>query len=228
MYRKLFATLVTLSASMISVSVNAANIGWTDWTKTSQKTASGTMAFGSQNVGVDFSSSSDAYFIESGATDNWWGNAYTNGTVSNLPSSHEIIGLGLGGTVEIKFSQKVLNPYIALVSWNANNVDFGDTKIKFDSTGVGKYGSGSPNLYPDGTGFTTPNSKYGELHGVIILEGLFDSFSFTHTSEGWHGFTVGAAGIAPVSEVPIPAAAFMFAPALLGFMGLRRKAKPAV
>tara|TARA_R110001606_G_scaffold395213_1_gene567082 strand:+ start:83369 stop:84001 length:633 start_codon:yes stop_codon:yes gene_type:complete len=29
----------------------------------------------------------------------------------------------------------------------------------------------------------------------------------------------------PVSAVPIPAAAFLFAPALLGFMGLRRKAK---
>ena len=28
----------------------------------------------------------------------------------------------------------------------------------------------------------------------------------------------------PISEVPIPAAAFMFAPALLGFLGLRRKA----
>ena len=28
-----------------------------------------------------------------------------------------------------------------------------------------------------------------------------------------------------ISEVPIPAAAFMFAPALLGFMGLRRRAK---
>jgi hypothetical protein len=28
-----------------------------------------------------------------------------------------------------------------------------------------------------------------------------------------------------VSQVPIPAAAFLFAPALLGFMGLRRKAK---
>ena len=28
-----------------------------------------------------------------------------------------------------------------------------------------------------------------------------------------------------VSEVPVPAAAFLFAPALLGFMGLRRKAK---
>ena len=31
-----------------------------------------------------------------------------------------------------------------------------------------------------------------------------------------------------VSAVPIPAAAFMFAPALLGFMGLRRKAKNTV
>lgn len=31
-----------------------------------------------------------------------------------------------------------------------------------------------------------------------------------------------------VSAVPVPAAAFMFAPALLGFIGLRRKAKDAV
>lgn len=31
-----------------------------------------------------------------------------------------------------------------------------------------------------------------------------------------------------VNEVPIPAASFMFAPALLGFMGLRRKAKNTV
>ncbi|HHA19654.1 MAG TPA: hypothetical protein ENK70_08120, partial [Methylophaga sp.] len=29
-------------------------------------------------------------------------------------------------------------------------------------------------------------------------------------------------------EVPIPAAAFMFAPALLGFMGLRRRAKNTI
>jgi len=32
----------------------------------------------------------------------------------------------------------------------------------------------------------------------------------------------------PVSDVPIPAAAFLFAPALLAFMGLRRKAKNSV
>jgi hypothetical protein len=32
---------------------------------------------------------------------------------------------------------------------------------------------------------------------------------------------------ASVSEVPVPAALFLFAPALLGFLGLRRKATPA-
>ena len=31
-----------------------------------------------------------------------------------------------------------------------------------------------------------------------------------------------------VSAVPIPAAAFLFAPALLGFMGLRRRAQKTV
>ena len=38
----------------------------------------------------------------------------------------------------------------------------------------------------------------------------------------------GGAAAAQLSSVPVPAAAFMFAPALLGFMGLRRKAKNTV
>ncbi len=37
----------------------------------------------------------------------------------------------------------------------------------------------------------------------------------------------GSIGFGAVSAVPLPAAAFMFAPALLGFFGLRRKAKQA-
>jgi hypothetical protein len=31
----------------------------------------------------------------------------------------------------------------------------------------------------------------GEVHGVVRLPGTFNSISFTHTSENWHGFTVG-------------------------------------
>ncbi len=34
-----------------------------------------------------------------------------------------------------------------------------------------------------------------------------------------------ARGLPPITAVPIPAAAFMFAPALIGFLGLRRRAK---
>jgi hypothetical protein len=29
------------------------------------------------------------------------------------------------------------------------------------------------------------------VHGVVRLPGTFNSISFTHTSENWHGFTVG-------------------------------------
>jgi len=40
--------------------------------------------------------------------------------------------------------------------------------------------------------------------------------------------TVDEGSVPPPNAVPLPAAAFMFAPALLGFMGLRRKAKNSV
>jgi hypothetical protein len=65
----------------------------------------------------------------------------------------------------------------------------------------------------------------------LSIAGLFNNGSF-----GFYNFSqakVLYAGIEertapPIGEVPIPAAAFLFAPALLGFMGLRRKAKNSV
>ena len=64
----------------------------------------------------------------------------------------------------------------------------------------------------------------------LSIAGLFNNGSF-----GFYNFSqenVLYAGIEertapPIGEVPIPAAAFLFAPALLGFLGLRRKAKLA-
>jgi hypothetical protein len=52
------------------------------------------------------------------------------------------------------------------------------------------------------------------------------------TTKSWEkvvkaGDTKALATYMPPSEVPVPAAAFLFAPALLGFLGLRRKAKQA-
>jgi hypothetical protein len=37
--------------------------------------------------------------------------------------------------------------------------------------------------------------------------------------------SIGSFTLTNVSEVPVPAAAFLFSPALMGFLGLRRKAK---
>lgn len=158
----------------------------------------------------------------SGGIDYWTGAAYTNGLVSNAPDSSDVVALNTGGTVTVTFSQTILNPFIAMNSWNNNVVNFSDD-IVIDSFGTGYWGTGTATN-------TTLTGFYGsgEFHGIIRLIGNFDSFSFTHTSENWHGFTVGVEGLARPNAVPIPAAAFMFAPALLGFMGLRRKAKATI
>jgi len=54
----------------------------------------------------------------------------------------------------------------------------------------------------------------------------YSNSNFRATTSGWDYAEFATYSSAyGVNEVPIPAAAFMFAPALLGFMGLRRRAK---
>jgi len=77
-----------------------------------------------------------------------------------------------------------------------------------------------------------------KVNGVteLSLAGTFaNGGAFSNGSFGFYNYSqpnVLYAGIeeaiAPPPEVPIPAAAFMFAPALLGFLGLRRRAKNTV
>jgi hypothetical protein len=79
----------------------------------------------------------------------------------------------------------------------------------------------------------TANQIQVSVNNIIELSiaGTFGNGSF-----GFYNFSqanVLYAGIEereapPIGAVPIPAAAFLFAPALLGFMGLRRKAKNSV
>lgn len=71
--------------------------------------------------------------------------------------------------------------------------------------------------------------------GVGQLGNVWTNYVFSVIGTGSDVLQFAAAGISDsyggaidnvsVSAVPIPAAAFLFAPALLGFMGLRRKAK---
>jgi len=173
---------------------SADTVYWTDWTSASAAagTVSGTLTSGSDTISVGYSGGYS--FAQTSGGTNYWSPStpYLSSTVSNAPPASDIIALGTGGTATITFSQAVVDPLIALVSWNGNTVDFNDP-IQFLSYGTGYFGSGTPIVNGAGDGFYGS----GEVHGVLRVIGTYTSISFTHTSEYWHGFTVGIVGVAP-------------------------------
>ena len=212
------ARVVAVGVSAFILSLGVASAGpvfWTDWTATTAAAPGvvGSINTGTATIGVSYAG---AYSLAqvSGGTNYWNPSApYLSATVSNAPPASDIIELTTGGTGTITFSQPVLNPLIALVSWNGNTADFG-TAIQFLSFGNGYWGNGTPILNAGGTGFFGS----GEVHGVIELPGTFSSITFTHTPEGWHGFTVGVMGEAP-STVPDHGSSLLLLG--MGLVGLR-------
>ena len=86
------------------------------------------------------------------------------------------------------------------------------------------------NLYWDGSSIGTTGfgiQKLFELDTTAAIHTLEVDWLNPISGGSWYNISINALSseIPSVGEVPIPAAAFMFAPALLGFMGLRRKAK---
>jgi len=206
--------LLFLALTIIPWSGAAADVYWTDWTSTSTSQVNGTLSFGPQTVNVTFSGSYAFAQLSSG-TDYWIENSpkpYTSATVPNRPPAPDIIGLNAGGLATISFSQPVLDPLVALVSWNGNTVDFNEP-ITILSYGAGYWGYGTPILNSDGDGFYGS----GEVHGVIELPGWHSSFSFSHTSEYWHGLTVGARAV-----IPLPPTVWLLGSGLVSLLTLRR------
>ena len=121
-----------------SASVFAAQVSWTDWTFSPDRfSASGELLVGSTPVNLGYSGTGAHSFVQTGTGTNYWtGSAYTQGTIENAPPAAELVALNRGGTVTITFSQAVKDPFIGLVSWNGNTVDFGEP-IHFDSFGSG-------------------------------------------------------------------------------------------
>ncbi|TWT73794.1 hypothetical protein Pla123a_36880 [Posidoniimonas polymericola] len=192
-----------LSMTLGSGPASAAPIAWTDWVFSNfPVSATGQITVGAEVVQVTYTDGAGgASFIQTGpGTDFWLPDApYLSTQVDNAPVGPDIVALFFGGTVSVNFSKPVVDPLIALVSWNNNVVEFGEP-IEVLSSGPGYWGNGSFSVNGGGTGFT----GVGELHGVIRLPGVHSSFSFTHTTEDWHGFTVGAVDI-----VPAPGAALL-------------------
>jgi len=173
---------------------------WTDWISSTQSNASGIIRFNDVDISVDVTTTSPFHGVQTGSGMNLWtGDAYTKGVITNAPTARELVTLNLAGTVSIHFSKAVRNPLIALLSWNTNVAEF-NGPIEVVSNGEGFYGKGTPILNAAGTGFFGA----GEVHGIIKVLGDYETVTFTHTQELWHGFTIGVTAMAPPSEPPMP------------------------
>ena len=177
---------------------HAGTVDWTDWTSSTTNTVTGSVQVGATAVGVTYSGAQYAFAqTNNTGTDYWLPSApYISSTVSNAPGTSDIVALSDSGTSVITFSQAIVNPLIALVSWNGANVTFGGGSdpqtydIQYLSSGAGFFGTGT---FGDPT--TTSFTGVGELHGVIELLGTYSSISFTDTTpEFWHGLTIGVEG----------------------------------
>ena len=218
-------SIIALTAGLVAAaSINvtqAASVFWTDWTNAEPSTVSGSLDVNGSSVGVTFSGEYSAAQT-SGGTNFWSPSApYISPDVGNAPPASDIIELGYGGTKTITFSETIEDPLLALVSWNANIVDFG-TPIQILSSGLGYWGIGTPILNSTGTGFTGT----GEVHAVIRLPGAFNSITFTDTTEFWHGLTVGVTGLNnPNPSVPEPGIMLLIGAGITGWAASRARRK---
>jgi hypothetical protein len=221
-HRLLTALLVTAFPVFVSEAY-AAPVAWTDWTSADLAAgqASGTLTVDGTDVAVTLSSTTPLSTATT-VNDNspYWTRPgiYVSSAVDNAPSG-DLIALYQGGTVTLTFDQTVRDPVLSLISWNGNHVEFApETQIEYLSYGYGYFGSGSFRN-PTDTSF----DGYGELHGTIRLLGDYDTISFTHTTESWHGLTLGVQGVAPAVPEPGTYAMLLAGLGLMGFMARRQR-----
>lgn len=212
----IWVSLFTTSAAQ------AVPISWTDWTTTGAGTVGGSLLADGTPVTVTYSGQY-AFAQTDGTGINYWvPDTYsTNPVVDNPPPDSDIVALSTAGVRKITFSAPILNPLLAMVSWQGQTVEFG-TAIEIIDDGAGYWGGnaggGDPFLNGGGTGFTSGD----EFHGVIRVLGSISEITFTDTNgEFWHGFTVGVEGLG--DPVPAPGALMLLGLGLIGLGAARRK-----
>jgi len=206
--------------SLAAVTPAVAQVSWTDWTSAGTNTASGTLFGGA----VDVTFGGEYFFVQTGCGGNFWTNpaTYISATVPTAPPACDLVGLFLGGLKTITFSQAVVNPLIAMTSWN--DQELGVTfsgPITILSQGPGFWGTGTFSVLGGNTLIGS-----GEAHGVIQLVVTYTSFSFTDNTENWHGFTIGAQDVA-AGVVPEPATYALLTGGLAVLAAVRRRRRTA-
>lgn len=204
------AALLAGAAWFIVPTVQAATL-WTDWSAATTtgvstfNTVIGSLSLGGSPVTVTYRGATDAVQL-SGA--DWWNVVGTPNpyAASGAPDQHDIIRLvgGDASRYQISFSTAVVDPVIAVLSVGDRHhqVDYVfDQKPTLLSSGAGWWGGCSSCL------FVTDHTVSGlEGHGVMQFKGTFTQLSWSvPEAEYWHGFTVGAASVAAVSEPSVTA-----------------------
>jgi len=101
------------------------------------------------------------------------------------------------------------------------------TELGFD-TYLNRFGPAVVSVFGVGGLIGTINHSHASTSiGFLGMTSTENITSLRWTTTNGRSVNTGIDNIR-INEVPIPAAAFMFAPALLGFMGLRRRAKNTI
>lgn len=211
-----------LALTLAGATVAHAQVAWTDWTSTGTNAVFGSLVSGSSTVSVAFSGPYS--FAQTSCGTDYWAvasNPTTFGaTPAEAPPGCDIIALNGGGLKTINFSQAVVNPLIALVSWNGQPLITFSAPLQVVSQGCGFWGCGTMSA----SGNTL--SAAGEVHGTVRLLGTYSQVSFTDGSENWHGISVGVESVA-VTATPEPATFVLMGSGLLGLFGAVRRRRSA-
>lgn len=211
-----------LILAVLTVPVQAATIGWTQWTSKTignPGSAEGVISLpGAGNVNVKYTGE----LFNAGDQGNWdqYSGTYTApGVVDNQPNPANIsIQLRGGNSIlnQIVFSTPLVDPVLAVQSLgqisNRAIYDFTES-FTILAQGPGHWGGGSASLSQSG------NSLIGyEGNGILQFSGAYSSISWTvPDGENYHMFTVGSA-----SAVPLPASMFLLGSGLGCLVAIRR------
>jgi hypothetical protein len=189
--------LAVIAATQIAI---GAPVFWTDWTSSTDGTAAGTITTSSGTVGVTYTG--NIWFAQTDGGINYWSPSapYISADVDNAPPAFDIIAINGGLMNTVTFSEPVLNPLLAIASLNGPGFAFeGSPSLEVLSSGCGYWGCGT--LQAVGNTITTVGG--GEGHGVVRLNGVYTSFTFSGGAETWRGIQVGITDIAD-GTVPEP------------------------
>ena len=233
MTKPITTSLVFVTAVfLVSTSVRATPISWTDWTAFTSGNLTGT-AVGTTSVGVNVSYAgqvgSNSVVNGVGGNTSWLpASTFSGGTISNGPAPNRdniTLSGGTGtGVNTITFSSPVVDPVMAIWSLGAGGAP---ASFVFSASEPFTIQSGGPSVEFGGSSITAAGNTVNgnEGNGTIQFNGTFTQLTWTNPQfEFYYAFTVGAAGTT-TAPIPEPGTYFMLGTGLLVISVLiRRKA----